>query len=59
MEKPKPNSHNEYTAKEAILLARKYNLETEIRQELSAGLSPNEALEEWDLITPEEYSLFD
>lgn len=49
METPKPNSH-EYTAKEAILLARKYNLETEIRQELSAGLSPTEALEEWDVI---------
>lgn len=50
METPKPNSHNEYTAKEAILLARKYNLEFEIRQELSAGLSPNEALEEWDIL---------
>lgn len=39
----------EMTVKEAILLARKYNLETEIRMELSAGLSPQEALEEWDI----------
>jgi hypothetical protein len=38
------------TAKDAILLARKYNLEHEIRMELAAGLSPEEACEEWDLI---------
>lgn len=60
METPKPNflnnipprreEYKEYSAKEAILLARKYNLETEIRMELSAGLSPTEALEEWDII---------
>lgn len=35
--------------KEAILIARKYNLEAEIRQELASGLSPEEALEEWDI----------
>lgn len=35
--------------KEAIFIARKYNLEKEIRQELESGLSPEEALEEWDL----------
>lgn len=40
----------EYTAKEAIELARKYNLEYEIRQELASGATPNEALEEWDII---------
>ena len=34
---------------EAILLARKYNLEAEVRQELASGLSPEEALEEWDI----------
>lgn len=39
-----------YTAVEAILLARKYNLEYEVRQELASGASPNEALEEWDII---------
>lgn len=47
---PRREEHKEYSAKEAILLARKYNLEIEIRQELSAGLSPNEALEEWDIL---------
>lgn len=38
------------TKKEAIILARKYNLEYEVRQELEAGLSPEEACEEWDII---------
>ena len=37
----------EMSVKEAILLARKYNLEAEIRMELSAGLSPQEAIDEW------------
>jgi len=37
------------TFKEAIMIARKYNLEYEIRQELSSGLTPEEALEEWDI----------
>ena len=35
---------------EAIQIARKYNLEAEIRQELASGLSPEEALEEWDIL---------
>lgn len=34
-------------AKEAIFLARKYNLEKEIRMELAAGLSPQEAINQW------------
>lgn len=38
-----------YTSKEAIQIARKYNLEYEIRQELASGLSPDEALQEWDI----------
>lgn len=37
----------EMTVKEAILLARKYNLEAEIRMEMAAGLSPQEAVDEW------------
>lgn len=41
--------NNRRTAKEAILLARKYNLEKEVRDELAAGLSPDEALEVWDI----------
>jgi len=40
----------EMTAKDAIFLARKYNLEQEVRQELAAGLTPEEALREWDVI---------
>lgn len=39
-----------YTSWEAIKLARKYNLEHEIRQELASGVTPDEALEEWDII---------
>lgn len=38
------------TPKEAILLARKYNLEAEIRQELASGLSPEDACREWDIL---------
>ena len=38
------------TSKEAIQIARKYNLEAEIRQELASGLSPEEALNEWDIL---------
>ena len=38
------------TPKEAIELARKYNLEAEIRQELASGLTPEQACEEWDLL---------
>lgn len=37
------------TAFEAIQIARKYNLEAEIRQELASGLSPEQVLEEWDI----------
>ena len=37
------------TPKEAIILARKYNLEKEVRQELLSGLNPEQALEEWDI----------
>ena len=38
------------TAFEAIQIARKYNLEAEVRQELASGLSPEQALEEWDIL---------
>lgn len=38
------------TKKDAIFIARKYNLEYEIRQELEAGLTPEQALEEWDIL---------
>ena len=38
------------TPKEAIMIARRYNLEAEVRQELASGLTPEEALKEWDII---------
>lgn len=38
------------TAKEAIMIARKYNLEAEVRQELASGLTPEQACEEWDIV---------
>ena len=38
------------TTLEAITIARKYNLEAEIRQELASGLTPEQALEEWDIL---------
>ena len=38
------------TPKEAIMIARKYNLEAEVRQELNSGLTPEQALEEWDIM---------
>ena len=37
------------TAFEAIQIARKYNLEAVIRQELASGLSPEEALQQLDI----------
>jgi hypothetical protein len=37
------------TSRDAIILSRKYNLEAEVRQELASGLTPEEALEEWDI----------
>ncbi len=37
------------TSKEAVQIARKYNLEAEVRQELASGLTPEQALEEWDI----------
>jgi len=38
------------TSLDAIMIARKYNLEAEVRQELASGLSPEEALQEWDIL---------
>ena len=35
---------------DAIQMARKYNLEAVIRQELASGLTPEEALEQWDML---------
>ncbi len=50
MERNKRNSVSSMiTPKDAIFLARKYNLEWEVRQELASGATPEEALEEWDI----------
>ena len=38
------------TTKDAIIIARKYNLEAEIRQELASELTPEQALQEWDIL---------
>lgn len=38
------------TSREAIMIARKYNLEAVVRQELASGLTPEEALEKWDIL---------
>ena len=38
------------TSRDAIILSRKYNLEAEVRQELASGLTPEQALEEWDIL---------
>ena len=35
---------------DVIQMARKYNLEAVIRQELASGLTPEEALEQWDML---------
>lgn len=37
------------TSFKVITIARKYNLEAEVRQELASGLTPEEALQEWDI----------
>lgn len=38
------------TKKEAIMLARKYNLERVIRQEIESGLTPDEALSLYEIV---------
>ena len=37
------------TKEEALAIARKHNLETEVAEAMKYGCSPEEALEEWDL----------
>ena len=39
-----------YTTEEAIELAKEYGLEFEVMQDMENGLTPNEALREWDLL---------
>lgn len=44
------SSTRSYTRSEAILLADKYNLTSEVIYLMDNGYSPNEALAEWDLL---------
>ena len=37
------------TKEEALAIARKHNLEAEVKEAMASGYSPEEALEEWDL----------
>lgn len=42
------------TDEEALEIAQEYNLEWEVQELLNEGYTPEEALEEWDIL-PEEY----
>ena len=44
------NSSVVKTAEDALRIASKFNLETEVQKELDNGATPLEALEEWDII---------
>lgn len=39
----------EYTREEALEIARKYNLESEVKLAMRKGCTPDEALMDWDL----------
>lgn len=43
------------TEKQAIEIAQEHGLEIEIRELMLEGFTPEEALEEWDIL-PEEYA---
>ena len=44
------SSTKSYTRREAVQLAEKYNLTSEVTYLMDNGYSPNEALAEWDLL---------
>lgn len=44
------------TEEEALEIARENDLKWEVQELLNEGFTPEEALEEWDLL-PEEYSV--
>ena len=39
-----------YTKEEALSIAGKYGLRTEVLEAMKHGLSPDEALEDWDIL---------
>lgn len=45
----------ELTEERAIEIAQEHDLEIEIRELMLEGFTPEEALEEWDIL-PEEYA---
>ena len=45
-----------FTWEEALIIARKYHLEYEIKVARSMGQNPDEALEEWDLFPYDKIS---
>lgn len=40
---------SQFTEEEAMSIARKYHLESEVKQSMKFGFNPDEALQEWDL----------
>ena len=42
-----------FTYQEGLELAQRWGLESEYKACINAGMSPTEALEEWDLLPPE------
>lgn len=48
-------SNKELTEDDAIRIASDYGLETEIQELLDSGYSPEEALEDWDILSDEFY----
>jgi len=43
-----------YTAEEALEIARKYHLEEGVKMAMEQGLSPDEALQDWDIYQYDE-----
>jgi hypothetical protein len=43
----------------ALYIASRYSMTREYKEARQHGLSPIEALEEWDLMKPEDYKLFE
>ena len=55
------NINNKYKQQDTIAMkiAQRYGLTSEYKAARSHGLSPIEALEDWDMMTPEDYKLFE
>lgn len=43
-------SSSYYTKEEALAIASKYGLKTEVLEAMKHGLTPDEALEDWDIL---------